>query len=415
MHLYALPLCFILAGLVLYVVLGGADFGAGFWPLFAGRGERGERLREFALHSMGPVWEANHVWLIFVLTVMWTAYPVAFGSIASTLSVPLFAAAVGIIIRGGAYALRTTVSGPRESRLIGAATAVSSLLTPFSLGLVVGAIAAGRVPVGNAAGAPISSWLSPVPIVIGVLAVAVSAYMAAVFMTADAARHEEREIERATRGRGLVSGLLAGGVAALGLIVLHADVPHLFSELTSGAALVVVVISALAGLGTLVLLGAHHYEASRYTAALAVAAVIAAWAVAQEPVLLPGLTVAQAAAPHDVLIAVTVAILAGAVILFPSLGLLFRLFLGGRLSGPAGEPEQAQTPTQDRTGRGRPAVGVVARLAGACLLAGFALLNLADAPLAHAVGVVCLLAFVILAFAALFPGNAAWSAVETEE
>src|SRR5881397_2667270 len=109
MVLKALPMVFVLAGVVLYAVLAGADFGAGSWQLFAGRGKRSERIREHAHHSMAPVWEANHVWLIFVLTVLWTAYPTAFGSIASTLSAALLLAGLGIIVRGAAYALRAGV------------------------------------------------------------------------------------------------------------------------------------------------------------------------------------------------------------------------------------------------------------------------------------------------------------------
>jgi cytochrome bd ubiquinol oxidase subunit II len=411
MHLYALPLLFILIGLVLYVVLGGADFGAGFWQLAAGRGEHAERLREHAHHSMGPVWEANHVWLIFILTVMWTSYPVAFGSIASTLTVPLFLAVIGIIFRGAAYALRFGASGPRELRVIETVSGVSSILTPFSLGTVAGAIAARRVPVGNAAGPLFSSWLNPTGVVIGLLAVAVSAYMAAVFLTADAARRGHPGLERQLRRRGLASGVAAGAVAVVGLIVVSADDQPLWHGLTSGAGLVVVIVSALAGLTTLGLLIRRHYEASRYTAALAVAAVIAGWAIAQEPVLLPGLTVAQAAAPHDVLVVVTVAVVAGGVILFPSLGLLFRLFLGGRLEEAAAGPDPAASPIPARrTLRTR----LLARLAGGCLIAGFGLLNLADAPLAHLGGVLCLLAFVPLAFTAMLPGDSAWAAAAEE-
>src|SRR3984893_1546967 len=139
MHLYALPLVFALVGLALYTVLGGADFGAGIWQLTAGRGRDAERIRDHAHHAMGPVWEANHVWLIFVLTVTWTAYPVAFGSIASTLSVPLFIAAVGIILRGAAYALRSGASSHEQERRIDTVFAVSSILTPFALGTAVGA------------------------------------------------------------------------------------------------------------------------------------------------------------------------------------------------------------------------------------------------------------------------------------
>src|SRR5437899_537734 len=138
MHLYDVPLVFALIGLVLYTVLAGADFGAGAWQLLAGRGAAGERTRDHAHRSMGPVWEANHVWLVFVLTVMWTAYPTAFGSIASTLSVPLLLAAIGIVIRGAAYALRTGAQTPRELRAIDGASAISSIVIPFGLGARAG-------------------------------------------------------------------------------------------------------------------------------------------------------------------------------------------------------------------------------------------------------------------------------------
>src|SRR5262249_14272267 len=149
----ALPLVFVLAGVALYTVLGGADLGAGFWQLTAGRNAGGVRIREFAHNSMGPVWEANHVWLIFVLPVFWTAYPKAFGSIASTLAIPLFIALVGIVFRGAAYALRSGAATDREAGRIDTLFALSSILVPFALGTAVGAIATNRVPVGNAAGA----------------------------------------------------------------------------------------------------------------------------------------------------------------------------------------------------------------------------------------------------------------------
>src|SRR2546430_8665506 len=138
MHLYELPLIFALIGLALYTVLAGADFGAGAWQLTAGRGRDATRIREHAHNSMAPVWEANHVWLIFVLTVLWTAYPAAFGSIASTLSVPIFAAGLGIVLRGAAYALRSGTSTPGQVRTIDMVSAVSSVLTPFALGTAVG-------------------------------------------------------------------------------------------------------------------------------------------------------------------------------------------------------------------------------------------------------------------------------------
>src|SRR5689334_4781853 len=152
MHLYDLPLIFALIGLALYIVLGGADFGAGIWQLLSGGGPRAERVRTQAHRAMAPVWEANHVWIIFVLTVTWTAYPEAFASVASTLAVPLFIAALGIIMRGAAYALRSGAAGHRELRRIDLLFAVSSVITPFALGAAVGGVASRRVPVGNAAG-----------------------------------------------------------------------------------------------------------------------------------------------------------------------------------------------------------------------------------------------------------------------
>src|ERR671922_2005388 len=210
LHLYLVPLIFALIGLSFYTVLGGADFGAGFWQLTAGKGPQAQAVREHAHAAMAPVWEANHVWLIFVLTVVWTAYPTAFGSIASTLSVPLFIAAVGIIFRGVAYALRAGAAGPRELSVIDTVFSISSVLTPFALGAAVGGIASGRVPVGNAAGSQFSSWLNPTSLLIGVLAVTTAAYLAAVFLCADAVRLGEPTLERKFRVRALATGLVSG-------------------------------------------------------------------------------------------------------------------------------------------------------------------------------------------------------------
>lgn len=402
MHLYDLPLVCVLVGLVLYTVLAGADFGAGFWQLVAPRGELGERVREQAHDSMGPVWEANHVWLIFVLTVTWTAYPTAFGSIASTLAVPLFIAAVGIILRGAAYALRSGAERPGERHAIDAVLALSSILTPFALGAMVGAIASRRVPVGNAAGHMFSSWLGATSLLVGTLAVATSAYLAAVFLAADARRRGELDLQRHFRKLALLSGLLAGAIALGGLAVLHADAHPLYHRLLRGAALLGPILSILAGLATLELVRRNRFEAARYTSALAVAAVIAGWALAQRPLLLPGLTVRQAAAPHDALVAVLAAVIAGGVLLFPSLALLFSLVLRGRLDAP--RASAADAPRSPLGVLSASAPGLLVRLAGACLLAGFALLTVAEAGWAHAVGVLALFGFMLAGFLAALPG-----------
>src|SRR5919112_1540459 len=203
----------VVVGITAYAVLGGADFGAGFWDLTAGGAERGGRVRGMVQRSMSPVWEANHVWLIFVLVIVWTAFPVAFGSVFSTLSIPLFLAAIGIIFRGAAFALRGQAATIREARVLGAVFALSSVLIPFFLGAAIGGVASGRVPVGNAAGDLIDSWLNPTSVLIGVVGVFSGAYLAAVYLAGDSARAGQADLVRAFRARALGAGIVTGLVA----------------------------------------------------------------------------------------------------------------------------------------------------------------------------------------------------------
>jgi cytochrome d ubiquinol oxidase subunit II len=402
MHLTEVPLVVMLAGLTAYVVLGGADFGAGFWQLTGGGGERGRAIREHAHHAMGPVWEANHVWLIFVLVVCWTAYPTAFGSITSTLAVPLFVAGIGIILRGTAYALRSGTATPREQRMVEVTFAISSILTPFALGAVVGGIASGRVPVGNAAGDLWSSWLNPTSALVGTLTVATAAYLAAVYLAADAVRAGHGELASAFRARALGTGIVAGAVAVAGLPIVRHDARPIWDGLTSGAGLAAVVVSAAAGCATLALVWRSRFEAARATAALAVAAIVVGWALAQRPQFLPGLSIDEAAADRGTLVAVVVAIAIGAVVLVPSLALLFGLVLRGRFDAPPALP-----PPPERRGtlalRDRSLIAT----ATASLAAGLVLMLLVEASWARVVGVVALFAFVVSAFLAVAPAVAA--------
>jgi cytochrome bd ubiquinol oxidase subunit II len=323
----------LLVGLTFYVVLGGADFGAGFWDLTAGGAERGAAVRASVKRGMSPVWEANHVWLIFVLVTLWTAFPEAFGSITSTLSIPLFLAALGIVLRGGAFALKGEAATIAEARALGATFALSSVLTPFFLGAAAGAIAAGEVPVGNAEGDEWGSWTGALPLMVGVLAVATGAHIAAVFLGADARRAGRPEMVRAFRLRALASGVVAGALALAGLAVVNSDAPDLYDDLVSGTGLVGVIVSALAGVVTLLLEWRERFELARYTVAVAVGAIVAGWALAQEPYLLPpGLTVEEAAAPDATLTALLIAAAIGMSLLVPALVWLFRLALSGRLA-----------------------------------------------------------------------------------
>jgi cytochrome bd ubiquinol oxidase subunit II len=395
--LRTLPLVFVLAGVVLYTVLAGADFGAGIWQLLSGPGERGERIREHAHESMGPVWEANHVWLIFVLTVTWTAYPVFFASVASTLSVALFIAGLGIILRGASYALRSGAADGRETLMVDGAFSIASLVTPFALGCAAGAIAAERVPVGNAAGNEFSSWLSPVPLMVGALAVCFSVYMAAIFLAADAHRTGEREIADSFRIRALVAGAVAGAVSIAALVVVHDDAHSLYTGLVHGGALATMIVSVVAGLITLGLVSARRFEPARVSGAIAVAAVIAAWALARNPVLLPGLTIDQAAASHDTRVVVIVAVVAGGVLLFPSLALLFAITFRGQSAATGAEAAG--------TFAGFPlrATATAPRLAVALFIVGLGMLNAANAGWCHIIGVIALFGFVVAGFTAIVP------------
>jgi cytochrome bd ubiquinol oxidase subunit II len=389
------PLVLMLVGLAAYAVLGGADFGAAFWQ-FGARGERGAALREHAFRAMGPVWEANHVWLVFVLVVCWTAYPQAFASIFSTLSVPLFIAAIGIILRGTAYAVHAGTAREIERRAIDGVFSISSLLTPFALGTAVGAIASGRVPIGNAAGDPLTSWLNPTSLLVGTLAVATGAYVAAVYLAGDAARAGLDELAVAFRTRALGAGVVTGAIAFAGLAVVAYDADRLGDKLFAWPAVAAIAASAAAGIATLELVRRWRFEAARYGASAAVAAVVAGWALAQRPELLPGLTVEEAAAARPVLIATIVGVALGGLILIPSLALLFGLVLRGRFDEQAADRSSDRATLAPR--RPRLSLMAMAAVAGAV---GLPLTLVFDGGPFLAFGVLALLTFVALASVAL--------------
>lgn len=317
-------------GVVLYGVLGGADFGAGFWDLTAGGLERGRRPRQLIDASMAPVWEANHVWLIFSLVVLWTGFPSAFQAVMSTLYVPLWLAALGIVLRGSGFAFRKMVVRAGPQRVNSTTFAVSSVVTPFCFGAVAGGVASGRVP-ASGGGDPLSSWLNPTSILGGLLAVAVCAYLAAIFLTADARNHEDRELETWFRRRALGASIVAGAVSLVGIVVLHADARRLFDRL-SGPGLPLVLASAATGLAALVLLRKLAARTVRILAASAVAAVLCGWGVAQFPYILgTHLSISEGAAPRPTLVSIMVVLFGAAVLCGPSLVLLYLLHERGRL------------------------------------------------------------------------------------
>jgi cytochrome d ubiquinol oxidase subunit II len=308
-----------------YAVFGGADFGAGFWDLVAGGAARGERPRALVDHSIGPVWEANHVWLIFALVVVWTAFPEAFAAITLTVFVPLTLVALGIVLRGASFAFRKSLFSTSQRRAFGAIFAFSSVLVPYCMGAVAGAIASGRVPAAGEAGDPWSSWVNPTSIVGGVLAVTVSAYLAAVYLIWDARRLADDAMVEYFRRRTITAAVVAGAVALIGILVLRSDSRYVFDGLTSRA-LPLVALSSLCGIGSLVLLLRQSPRGARLLAIGAVASLIWAWGVAQWPYILPtSLKVSAAAAPQATLTTVLVVFGVATVVILPSLALLYIL------------------------------------------------------------------------------------------
>ena len=239
-------------GVVVYALFAGADFGSGFYDLTAGSGERGSEIRTLVDTSIGPVWEANHVWLIYILVMWWTGFPATFAAATTTLFIPLCLALAGIVLRGASFAFRKYSETFGQARLFGAIFAASSVITPFFLGTAAGAIVSGRVP-ADGYGDLTGSWINPTSMVGGCLAVATCVFLAGVFLTADAARAGSVELADRLRKRTLGVGVVAGVIVFAGLYPVAHDAPTLSHGLRTAAS-PLLVVAAAAGIATLVLL-----------------------------------------------------------------------------------------------------------------------------------------------------------------
>ncbi|NOT35334.1 MAG: cytochrome d ubiquinol oxidase subunit II [Candidatus Eisenbacteria bacterium] len=319
----------ILAALVLYALAGGADFGGGVWDLLA-NGPSARRQRELIAHAIGPIWEANHVWLILVVVLLFTGYPMAFAAIATALHLPLMLALIGIVLRGSAFTFRkydrdTENVHQRWSRVF----AIASVVTPVMFGVCVGAIASGRIRVDPATGHVntdfVSAWLAPFPFAIGGLTLALFALLAATYLTLET---RERELQRAFRARALGAAIASGAFAWLALALARTGAPALHLGLAaSGWALGFHLATGVAAVATIAALVLERYRAARVLAVLQVTLVLIGWALAQAPLLVPpDLSLANAAAPRHVIELLMRTLAIGAVVLFPALYVLFRVF-----------------------------------------------------------------------------------------
>jgi cytochrome bd ubiquinol oxidase subunit II len=290
--------------LAAYALFGGADFGGGIWDLLAGGTERGAAPRDLIDESITPVWEANHVWLVFILVLLWTAFPAAFAAIMTALFVPLSLSLLGIVLRGVGFAFRHTAQRLRMQQLTGALFAAASLITPFFMGTVVGAVATGQVPV-HPAGNVLDAWTSPTAILTGVLFVAACAYVSAVFLVVEARQRGHRELTRYFSLRATAAGAVTGALAGSTFGEMSVSSPYVFGRLT-GLALPLVGISIAAGIAVLCMLWLRWYHpvGLRLLAAVAVAAVVWGWGLAQYPYLFPqSLSLVAGSAPTASLVA----------------------------------------------------------------------------------------------------------------
>lgn len=320
-----------LASLILYALMGGADFGAGVWDVLA-PGPRARRRRDVIAEAIGPIWEANHVWLILVIVLLFTAWPAAFAAMMTALHIPLTAMLLGIVLRGTAFVFRKYDSKQddvqrRWSRVFG----VASVFTPFVQGMTLGALATGdiRVADGMVTTGFFAGWMTPFALACGAFALALFAFLAATYLTVDAAR--DAEVQNDFRRLALGSGLILLPVAGVVLFTSRTGAPEIYRGLTTWWSPVLLAWTALFAIGSFVALWKRRFRLARVMAIGEVTTILLGWCAGQYPHLIyPDLTVTNAAAPVATLRLLTVALGLGGVVLLPSLYYLFRVFKGAK-------------------------------------------------------------------------------------
>lgn len=320
-----LLLCVMLLALTLYAILGGADFGAGVWE-FTTVLQGTDKQRTHVYRAIGPVWEANHVWLIFVLVILLNGFPQAFATIGRGLWFPLLLALLGIVFRGASYVFRSYGRGDEQERTIWeAAFAVASTATPLFLGAAAGAVASGQLSTDGPA-IRAAAWLSPLAVFSGFYAVGLCAYLAAVYLTREAELVDDEELVTLWRARSLSIGVWMGVLSGAGLAMVWLEAPDLAAGFVHRG-WPLVLLSLACGIGSLVEVRRRAFTRAVLAASGAVAAVIWGWGVSQYPVLIPpSITASEVKAPDNVLWMMLAIIAAGATLLFPALGYLFVLF-----------------------------------------------------------------------------------------
>jgi cytochrome bd ubiquinol oxidase subunit II len=318
-----------LVALVFYALLAGADFGGGVWDLLA-RGPRAADQRALIADAIGPIWEANHVWLILVVVIMFTAFPPAFAVIMTALHIPLTVMLIGIVLRGAAFTFRTyDDQHDRVQRRWGRIFAIASVVTPIMLGICVGAIASGRITVVNeiVTSGFFTAWLAPFPWAVGGFALALFAFLAAVYLTVEA---RDPALQDDFRQRALLAAVAVGVLALLVFLLSGPGAPRIRAGLSASPwAWPLQFATGGVAVGAIWALLTRRFYLARALAAAQMTLILAGWGAAQYPYLIePNITIQDAAAPPITLRLLLIALAAGALVLFPSIYFLFRIFKG---------------------------------------------------------------------------------------
>ncbi len=320
---------FLLLSLIFYAVTGGADSGGGMWDLLA-RGPRRDKQRRAIAQAIGPIWEANHVWLILIVVLLFTAFPRAFAAIMTALFIPVTLMLTGVIFRGSAFIFRKYASPAKEmqnrwSTLFGAA----SFFTPFVQGITLGALATGQIRVGDGrvTSGFFAGWLTPFALVVGFFALSLCAFLAATYLTIDT--REEKDLQNDFRVRALGSGIALAPIAFAAFLASKKGAPEIFAGLTNWWAFPLIGLTTGCLVAALVCLWRRKFSVARVNAIAATTLILFGWSLAQFPYLVvPDITIPNAAAPAITLRLLLIALVTGSVILLPSLYFLYHVFKG---------------------------------------------------------------------------------------
>lgn len=320
---------FILLSLVLYALMGGADFGGGMWDLLAA-GPRSELQRKAVADAIGPIWEANHVWLILVIVLLFTGFPAGFAAMMTALNIPLTAMLIGIVLRGAAFTFRKYGSAPEAwQERWGAIFGAASFFTPFCQGITLGALATGKIrfEYGRVITGFFAGWLTPFALCCGVFALALFAFLAATYLTLDT--QDQPELQNDFRLRALWSELALAPIALVVFLTSKTGAPAMYGGLTRWWAPLLLVWTSCFALAAFVALWLRRFSAARLFALGQVSTILLGWSLAQYPNLVtPDVTVTNAAAPAVTLRLLILALGTGAIVLLPSLAFLFHIFKG---------------------------------------------------------------------------------------